>query len=311
MAKRFFASEIWEEDWFLDMPAEYRQFWFYMIGKCDHAGVFRVNMKSARGRIEGDLRSDKALAFINIDKQRIRVLKNDVWFIEDFFVFQYGAKFNINNKVHESIAKVYAKHGIDINSIRGLTEVNLTSKRPQKDPDDGAKDKDKDKERERVEVLEGKEDDKGGMGGEAGEKGGKEEGRPPTQTLVPQMHSIWTTTIPGYTANQELDYPALRTMAVFIFKTAGLKQGFGNVDQEIKVLNTFQLIADQVNREPFWAAKSLSSIANHIQEFYNKIKNPTNGTGTSKPRNGTGVDQDRLKQKTFEAIDARRKQAGR
>lgn len=162
----------------------------------------------------------------------------------------------------------------------------------------------------RVGVLGGKEDDKGGMGGEAGEKEEREEGAPLTQALVPQMHTIWTTTIPGYTANRELDYPALKTMAIFIFKTAGVKNGFGNADLEIKVLNTFQLIADQVNREQFWITKSLSSIANHIQEFYNKIKNPTNGSTASKPRNGTGIDQDRLKQKTADYLNSRRQQNG-
>jgi hypothetical protein len=145
MAKRFFASEIWEEDWFLDMPNEYRWFWFYMLAKCDHAGVFRVNPRSIRGKIEAEVTPSRALTLINVDKQRIRVLKDSVWLIEDFFVFQYGPKFNINNKVHESIAKVYAKHDVDINSIRGLIEVNLTSKRRQLDPNHGAKDKDKDK----------------------------------------------------------------------------------------------------------------------------------------------------------------------
>lgn len=96
--------------------------------------------------------------------------------------------------------------------------------------------------------------------------------------LIPQMHSIWITTFPLYTQDKELDFPALRNIADFIFKIANVQNGYGDTEKEIKVLNTFQLIADQVNRETFWLNKPLSSISKNIQEFYNKIKNPVNGT---------------------------------
>src|ERR1700677_5402744 len=134
MAKRFFASEIWEEDWFLEMPNEYRWFWFYMLAKCDHAGIFRVNLRSIRGKIEADLSPSRALTLINVDKQRVRVLKDNVWLIEDFFVFQYGPKFSPKNRVHASVAEIYEKHGVNLTSIRGLLV-----------PTDGVKYKDKDK----------------------------------------------------------------------------------------------------------------------------------------------------------------------
>lgn len=134
MAKRFFSSQIWEEDWFLDMPNEYKQYWFYMLGKCDHAGIFRVNLRSFRGLVGVNLDSNRALSLINNGKQRLRVIKDDVWLIEDFFVYQYGPKFNVKNRVHVSVAEIYLKHGIDLTSIRGLIV-----------PNDGVKDKDKDK----------------------------------------------------------------------------------------------------------------------------------------------------------------------
>lgn len=151
MAKRFFASEIWEEDWFLDMPNEYKQYWFYMLAKCDHAGIFRVNLRTFRGLIEVNLSSNRALELINTGKQRIRVIKEDVWLIEDFFVYQYGPKFSIKNRVHLSVAAIYEKHGIDLTSIRGLIV-----------PKHGVKDKDKDNEE--VESRE----EKGGMGEKEG-----------------------------------------------------------------------------------------------------------------------------------------------
>lgn len=135
MAKRFAATEIWDEDWFLDLPVEYKLFWFYMLSTCDHAGLFRVNMRSFRGNVDPNLTPTKALDLFNLDKQRIRVIRNSLWLIEDFFVFQYGPVLNRKNRMHESVFKVYTSHNIDLRSIRGLIEVK-----------EGVKDKDMDKD---------------------------------------------------------------------------------------------------------------------------------------------------------------------
>ena len=112
---------------------------------------------------------------------------------------------------------------------------------------------------------------------------GKERNKEPQEflgngNLIPEMKSIWAASFPHYTFDQENDFPALLKIADFILKIAGKKIGFLADDDELKTLNTFQLIADQVNREPFWSNKPLKTIHNHIQEFYNKIKNPVNGT---------------------------------
>jgi hypothetical protein len=76
-----------------------------------------------------------ALNYFNTNKDRIRVLSENLWLIEDFFAFQYGGTFNANNRVHDSIEKLYTKHGVKLTSIRGLIDLK-----------DGVKDKDKDKE---------------------------------------------------------------------------------------------------------------------------------------------------------------------
>jgi hypothetical protein len=133
MAKRFTATEIWSEDWFLDMPMEYKLFWYYMLSTCNHAGFFKVNLRSFCGLNGVNLTSSKVLEYFNAGKQRIRVINNSLWLIDDFFVYQYGSTLNPNNRVHNSIVKEYLKHGVDLTSIRGL-----------KDLKDGVKDKDKD-----------------------------------------------------------------------------------------------------------------------------------------------------------------------
>ena len=135
MAKRFTATEIWKEDWFLDTPIEYKLFWYYMLSNCDHAGLFKVNLRSFCGLMEVKLTPNKVLEYFNAGKQRIRVISESVWLIEDFFVYQYGTTFNWNNRVHESIGELYKKNKIELKTIRGLLDLK-----------DRVKDKDKDKD---------------------------------------------------------------------------------------------------------------------------------------------------------------------
>lgn len=134
MAKRFTATEIWDEDWFLEMPNNYKLFWYYMLAQCDHAGIFRVNIKKFQIIIrDKKVTTETALKYFNNGKNRIRILTENRWFIEDFFTFQYGSTLNKNSKVHESIENIYNQANINLTSIRGL-----------KDLKDRVKDKDKD-----------------------------------------------------------------------------------------------------------------------------------------------------------------------
>jgi hypothetical protein len=136
MAKRFVSTEIWKEDWFLNIPAAYKLFWFYILGNCNHAGLFRVNVKSFNALMGVKINPMAAFEYFNMGKNRLRVVSDSVWLIEDFFSFQYGEIFNPNNKVHDSIEKAYNQYNINMTSIRGL-----------KDLKDRVKDKDKDKDK--------------------------------------------------------------------------------------------------------------------------------------------------------------------
>lgn len=135
MPKRFTATEIWEEDWFLEMPLEYKLFWYYVLSECDHAGVFKVNLRSFCGLNEVKIEAEKALKYFNNGKLRIREINNAAWLIEDFFVFQYGTTLNLNNPMHRGVEKIYNKYNLKMTSIRGLL-----------DHKDGVKVKDKEKD---------------------------------------------------------------------------------------------------------------------------------------------------------------------
>ncbi len=153
MAKRFIGTDIWQQDWFLDMPNEYKLFWNYVLAECDHVGIFKVNIRTFSSLIGHPIDTKKALEFFNTEKIRVREIKSNLWFIEDFICFQYGHSLNPKNRVHDSILKGLALNNIELNTIRGLNGVNLGSNRPLNDPKEGVKDKDKDKDINKELVL--------------------------------------------------------------------------------------------------------------------------------------------------------------
>lgn len=123
MAKRFSATELWEEDWFLDMPTEYKLFWFYMLSACNHAGFYRLNLRRFCSTNEVKIDPKKAIELFNKGKKRVTELKDDLWYVEDFIVFQYGDKLNMKNRVHKSIVEYLNKFNIKAKDVRGLIEV--------------------------------------------------------------------------------------------------------------------------------------------------------------------------------------------
>lgn len=138
MTKRFTETSLWNEDWFIALPMEYKLFWLFIKDACDHAGIWQPNITKFNKLNECTVDLKKALELLNTDKERITVLKNGRWFLIRFIGFQYGHSLNPKNRVHNSIL-----------NLLGENEVTLTSIRPQHDLTQGVKDKDKDKEKDK------------------------------------------------------------------------------------------------------------------------------------------------------------------
>ena len=143
MSKRFHDTDIWDEDWYLDMPLEYRSFWGYVCDICDHAGIWRPNVRRFNADIENKVDLDTALTFFNTNKERIIPLESGHWMIADFVPFQYGKSLNKNNRVHLSVFNRLNDLEVNLGAIRGLVEVKEGSSRPQVEVKEGVKDKDK------------------------------------------------------------------------------------------------------------------------------------------------------------------------
>ena len=126
MAKRFTDTSIWDDDWFYELSHEYKLFWFYIKDNCDHAGIWKPKTKAFKAVTDIEIDLNKALLYFNMNKQRVRLLDNGYWFLEDFFYFQYtktSKSINLNSKVHKSVFNIYIKMNIPISSIKGVDFV--------------------------------------------------------------------------------------------------------------------------------------------------------------------------------------------
>ena len=157
MAKRFTDTEKWDHEWFMELPADMKLFWFFILDKCDNAGLWKVNKTLANVYLGRRVDLKKALETF---KDKFIVLKKDVWFIPKFVEFQYGA-LNENVKAHKSVIDKLSKFGLINEKTKQLTNSYLTVHRTvhrtdqDKDKDkDKVKYKDKDKNKEKDKDIE-------------------------------------------------------------------------------------------------------------------------------------------------------------
>lgn len=194
---------------------------------------------------------DFDVAKIRIGEPSLNEMQAVVFFGEKIQVLNGGEKWfipafiefqygilNPKNKVHESVLKIHSKLKI----------------KPHTSPLQGAKEKDKEKEMD-------KEEEK-----ESGEK-----------FLVPQILQNWYQTFPTYTKSKTDDFPAVLRIISFMMQQHGIPN-MNEPDAREKILGTFEAVSQEIHKDQFWINKPLKSIANNIQEFYNKIKNPQNGS---------------------------------
>jgi hypothetical protein len=244
MAKRFTDTEKWKKDFIRALPAEYKLLWLYITDDCTNAGIWEVEIEVAELRLGIKLSKEKARGLF---QTKVVELDNGTkWFIPDFINFQYG-QLTTNNRAHLPVISTLKKLSL-------LTDDFKLKKEIKEDlgPLQGAKDKEKE-----MEMDMDMEKDK--MPGE--------------KFIVPQMCEVWYRSFPSYSKDKQKDFEAMGKILAFIQRQS---TDFSLEDQD-KILNTVQLIADEVGKDNFWINKPLKSISNHIQEFYNKIKNPVNG----------------------------------
>ena len=100
MAKRFISTEIFKDEWFMDLSSNAKLLYIYFITTCDHAGIVDVNWKLAEflTGIEELRKSYQSL--LEEFGDRFVFLKKSYYFIPKFIWFQYPGfpKSNVNQQ---------------------------------------------------------------------------------------------------------------------------------------------------------------------------------------------------------------------
>lgn len=114
MAKRFIDTELFEDEWYMDLSKDAKIFWIYCMTKCDHAGILELNEKLCKFQT--------GIKDVQTVKQelgnRLVTLKEPYIFIPKFLYFQYPNFPNSNVKAQQSaISKLEKFDLIDKGSL--------------------------------------------------------------------------------------------------------------------------------------------------------------------------------------------------
>lgn len=126
MAKRFISTELFDDDWFMDLSVSGKLLWIYFITKCDHAGIISFNEKLCRFQTG-----------INDVQQRLKELESRVikisdyqYFIPKFIFYQYpdfpNSKVNQQRgaiKILEKLGLVIDNKLVDLTTFKGVQRV--------------------------------------------------------------------------------------------------------------------------------------------------------------------------------------------
>ena len=139
MKKRFTDIDKWMDPWFRNLITKIKLFWIFILDKCDNAGVWKPDYKTASFFIGENIEQDEALQALNQDKERVKVLKNRNLWIPDFIPFQYK-NLNPNCAPHKQVLELIKKHNLSFHKNKlklgkGLDKPYLSLKDIDKDKD--------------------------------------------------------------------------------------------------------------------------------------------------------------------------------
>lgn len=137
MAKRFTDTEIWQKDWFLDLPIKQKLLVKFIFDNCDCAGIYEISYRVLKNCFGEEIKKEDFEAI-----KQVKFISENKIFIEDFIKFQYGisiSELDENKNVHKGILKKLSK----INIFPTL-EQGLANPKPR------VQDKDKDKDKDKV-----------------------------------------------------------------------------------------------------------------------------------------------------------------
>lgn len=114
MAKRFFDTDFFKKPLIRGLDAPYKLLYIYLIGACNHYGVWDVELEVAGIRIGYPDLYEKAdeVERLLAEKGLILPIKGGLkWWLPDFCAFQYG-QLKPTNRMHLSVINGLKKEGL-------------------------------------------------------------------------------------------------------------------------------------------------------------------------------------------------------
>ena len=143
MAKRFTATNKWEDAWFMELQSRFKLLWLFLLDRCSHAGIWEVNLRVASFFIGDDYSLEESL---RIHEGRVfPIVGGKYWFIPKFVKYQYG-ELSANSRPHLSVIKELESFSL----IECGEEDNYTLCIPLPKGTDTHIDKDKVKDKDKV-----------------------------------------------------------------------------------------------------------------------------------------------------------------
>ena len=144
MANRFTDTQKWEDPWFRNLPSDWKTVWFYLCERCDHAGIWNIDIELLNYLIKPTEPITEELLYttLNNGKERVKKLENGRIFVCSFVGFQYKGELNEKCSTHRGVIKRLKEHGAWQHLPKGYKRVT----KGLKNPSGRVQDKDKDKD---------------------------------------------------------------------------------------------------------------------------------------------------------------------
>jgi hypothetical protein len=115
MSKRFIDTGLFDDDWFMDLSKDGKLLWIFLITKCDHAGMIKINSKLIKFHT-GINNFDETIK--ELSKSLVTVSEQLI-FIPKYIFFQYPGFPKSNVRQQDSALKI-------LKSFNLIKDDNLT-----------------------------------------------------------------------------------------------------------------------------------------------------------------------------------------
>ncbi len=153
MAKRFTDSEKWEDNWFSELSNDEKIVWLYLLDKCNHAGIVRLNLRTLNFNCNTSYNDYTTIN--ELLGNRLIIINESFAFIPKFLKFQYTKGIGSNKPMIVSIRKELERFGLMsvVSDLFGNSFITINEPLSNSSPTIKEKDKDKDKDKDKETSL--------------------------------------------------------------------------------------------------------------------------------------------------------------